>query len=239
MNKAKGMYESGVDTLANMTPSDYMSLGGAGLGAYAGPRIGGAIENIQKAANAPLSGGDLWRQNWAKQQNKTAGISVPEASAEYQRTKGQGKISGRISKMYGPSQPSEAGVFKPGRLSLPNKPVSPISQTGQTIGKYAGAILDSPIGRKTTGALGGYGAVTQGMEAVDQARKGDVASSTISGLGALGNVLTAIPQTRPIGMGLSALTPAAQWMLQHSRKMSPENAQSALGNTDAMGNPMP
>jgi hypothetical protein len=144
--------------------------------------------------------------------------------------------------MYGPPRnPPQAGVFQAGRLSLPNQPVSPISQTGQTVGKYANAILESPLGRKVTGALGGYGAVTQGMEALDQARKGNVAESAISGIGALGSGIAAIPTpvTRGVGAGMSMLSPAALWMLQHSRKMSPENAQSALGNTDAMGNPMP
>jgi len=241
MNKAKAMYDSGVDTVANMTASDYMKLGGAGAGAFAGPRMGASIENIQKAANAPLSGGDKWRQNWAGQGGQPTGASVPEASAAYQRSKGQGKVSGRVSQMYGPpSAPAQAGVFQPGRLSLakpPNAP--PITPLAGKVAQYGSAILNSPLGQKSMGALGGYGAVTQGMEATEQARKGDVAGATISGLGALGNVLTAIPPTRPVGMGLSTLTPAAQWMLQHSRKMSPENAQGALGRTDAMGNPMP
>ena len=242
MNKAKGMYESGVDTVANMTASDYMKLGGVGAGAFAGPRIGASIENVQKAANSPLSGGDKWRQNWAGQGGQPTGASVPEASAAYQRSKGQGKVSGRVTQMYGPPRnPPQAGVFQAGRLSLPNQPVSPISQTGQTVGKYANAILESPLGRKVTGALGGYGAVTQGMEALDQARKGNVAESAISGLGAFGSGIAAIPTpvTRGVGAGMSMLSPAALWMLQHSRKMSPENAQGALGNTDAMGNPMP
>jgi hypothetical protein len=242
MNKAKSMYDSGVDTMSNMTASDYMKLGGAGAGAFAGPRMGASIENLQKSANAPLSGGDKWRQNWAGQGGQPTGASVPEASAAYQRSKGQGKVSGRVSQMYGPpNKPPEPGVFRAGRLSLPNQPVSPISQTGQTVSKYAGAILDSPLGKKTTGALGGYGAVTQGMEAADLYRKGDKVGAAISGLGALGSGIAAIPTTptRVVGAGMSMLSPAALWMLQHSRKMSPENAQGALGSTDAMGNPMP
>jgi hypothetical protein len=102
-------------------------------------------------------------------------------------------------------------------------------------------MLDSPLGKKVTGALGGYGAVTQGMEALDLARKGDKVGATISGLGALGSGIAAIPTpvTRAVGTGMSILSPAALWMLQHSRKMSPENAQDALGRTDAMGNPIP
>jgi hypothetical protein len=243
MSKAKGMYESGVDTAANMTPENYAQLAGAGTGAFAGPRIGASIENIQKAANAPLSGGDKWRQNWAGQGGQPTGASVPEASAAYQRSKGQGKVSGRVTQMYGPpTAPPQAGVFQAGRLSLakpPNAP--PVTPLAGKVVQYGSAILDSPIGKKTTGALGGYGAVTQGMDALSQARQGDVAGATISGLGAFGSGLAAIPTpvTRAVGAGMSMLSPAALWMLQHSRKMSPENAQGALGNTDAMGNPMP
>lgn len=214
---------------------------GALTGAYASNKAGQVMDYLkEKTATAP-SGGDSWRQNWAGQKNKTAGISVPEASAEYQRTKGQGKVSGRISKMYGPSQPTEAGVFKPGRLSLANQPTPPISPLAGKVAGYANAALDSPIGRKVTGALGGYGAVTQGMEAADLYKKGDTAGAVISGLGALGSGIAAIPTppTRAVGAGMSMLSPAALWMLQHSRKMSPENAQGALGRTDAMGNPIP
>jgi hypothetical protein len=243
MSKAKGMYESGVDTAASMTPENYAQLAGAGAGAFAGPRVGASIENIQKAANAPLSGGDKWRQNWAGQGGQPTGASVPEASAAYQRSKGQGKVSGRVTQMYGPpTAPPQAGVFQPGRLSLakpPNAP--PVTPLAGKVVQYGSAILDSPLGKKATGALGGYGAVTQGMDALSQARQGDVASATISGLGAFGSGLAAIPTpvTRAVGAGMSMLSPAALWMLQHSRKMSPENAQGALGRTDAMGNPIP
>jgi len=214
---------------------------GALTGAYASNKAGQVMDYLKEKTVTAPSGGDLWRENWAGQKNKTSGMSVPESSAEYQRTKGQGKVSGRVTKMYGPSQPTEAGVFKPGRLSLANQPTSPISPLAGKVAGYTSAALDSPLGRKVTGALGGYGAVTQGMEAADLYKKGDKAGAAITGLGALGSGIAAIPTpvTRGIGAGMSMLSPAALWMLQHSRKMSPENAQGALGNTDAMGNPMP
>jgi hypothetical protein len=212
---------------------------GALTGAYASNKAGQVMDYLkEKTATAP-SGGDLWRQNWAGQQNKTSGMSVPESSAEYQRTKNQGKISGRISKMYGPSQPTEAGVFKAGRLSLANQPTSPISPLAGKFAGYANAALDSPIGRKVTGALGGYGAVTQGMEAADLYKKGDTAGAVISGLGALGSGIAAIPTpvTRAVGTGMSMLSPAALWMLNHARKMSPEKAQEVLQGQDPYANP--
>lgn len=213
---------------------------GTVVGAYAAPKIAGALESLQQAANARPTGGELWAQNWAGQNR--LGVSVPEAAAGYQRSKGQGKVSGRVSQMYGPRPPVEPGVFQPGRLSLakpPNPP--PITPLAGKVADYGRAILNSPLGQRAMGALGGYGAVTQGMEAYQQAQKGDMPSAVISGLGAVGNALTAIPTfpTRAIGAGLSTLTPAAQWMLEHSRKMSPEAAQGALQRTDPMGNPIP
>jgi len=241
LDKAKQMYEGAKDWATDQKPSDVLKYAGAGAGAYVGPKIGAMVDTAQKSANAPLSGGDKWRANWAGQGGQPTGASVPEASASYQRSKGQGKVAGQVTRMYGPpTAPPEPGVFQPGRLSLakpPNPP--PVTDFAGKMGKYGSAVMNSPIGQKTMGALGGYGAVTQGLDALSQARKGDVTGATISGIGALGNVLTAIPQTRPVGMGLSTLTPAAQWMLEHSRKMSPENAQGALGRTDAMGNPIP
>lgn len=238
MSKAKGMYEGAADMASEMTPEDYAKLAGAGTGAYVAPKVAGALQSLQQAANARPTGGEKWAQNWAGQNRP--GASVPEAAAGYQRSKGQGKVSGRVSQMFGPRAPVEPGVFQPGRLSLakpPNAP--PITPLAGKVADYGKAILNSPLGQKTMGALGGYGAVTQGMEAYQQAKQGDMPSAAISGLGAIGNVLTAIPPTRPIGVGLSTLSPAAQWMMQHSRKMSPEAAQGALQRTDPMGNPIP
>lgn len=229
LNRAKQMF-------GNVTAQDVAGVAGAATGAYLGPKIGAGITNVQKAATAP-TGGEKWAQNWAGQNRP--GASVPEASAAYQRSKGQGKVSGRISQMYGPRPPVEPGVFQAGRLSLPQSRPPVTTPLGGKVAQYGSAVLNSPVGQRAMGALGGYGAVTQGMEAAQQFKQGDKTGAAISGLGALGNVLTAIPPTRPVGMGLSTLTPAAQWMLQHSRKMSPENAQGALQRTDPMGNPIP
>lgn len=123
---------------------------------------------------------------------------------------------------------------------VPKVPYSPpVTQFAGKVADYGKAILNSPLGQKTMGALGGYGAVSQGMESYRQAKQGDYSGAALSGAGSLGNALMMIPQGRVVGTGLSALSPAALWMLQHSRKMSPENAQSALQRTDPMGNPIP
>lgn len=122
----------------------------------------------------------------------------------------------------------------------PRVPYSPpVTQFAGKAADYGKAILNSPLGQKAMGALGGYGAVSQGMESYKQAKQGDYSGAALSGAGSLGNALMMIPQGRVVGTGLSALSPAALWMLQHSRKMSPEAAQGALQRTDPMGNPIP
>ena len=231
LNRAKQMF-------GDLNTKDVAGAAGAATGAYLGPKVGAGMTNVQKAATAP-TGGEKWAQNWAGQNRP--GASVPEASAAYQRSKGQGKVSGRISQMYGPRPPVEPGVFQPGRLSLPQTRPPMTTPLGGQVAQYGSAILNSPVGKVATGALGGYGAATQGMEAAQQLKQGDKTGATISGAGALGSAIAAIPTpiTRGVGAGLSALSPVAQWMLQHSRKMSPANAQGALQRTDPMGNPIP
>jgi len=229
MNRAKQMF-------GDMSAKDWAGAAGAATGAYLGPKVGAGMSNVQQAATAP-TGGDKWAKNWAGQNRQ--GLSVPEAAAAYQRSKGQGKVSGRVSQMYGPRPPVEPGVFQPGRLSLPQTRPPMTTPLGGKVAQYSSAVLNSPVGQKAMGALGGYGAATQGMEAAQQLKQGDKTGAALSGLGALGGVLTALPPTRAAGMGLSALTPVAQWMLQHSRKMSPANAQGALQRVDPMGNPIP
>ena len=231
LSRAKQMF-------GDLNAKDVAGAAGAATGAYLGPKVGAGMTNVQKAATAP-TGGEKWAQNWAGQNRP--GASVPEASAAYQRSKGQGKVSGRISQMYGPRPPVEPGVFQPGRLSLPQTRPPMTTPLGGQVAQYGSAVLNSPVGKVATGALGGYGAATQGMEAAQQLKQGDKTGATISGAGALGSAIAAIPTpiTRGVGAGLSALSPVAQWMLQHSRKMSPANAQGALQRTDPMGNPIP
>ena len=53
-----------------------------------------------------LTGGEKWSSNWAGQDRPGVG-SVPDASAAYQRSKGQGKITSRQTKLYGPKGQNE------------------------------------------------------------------------------------------------------------------------------------
>ena len=56
----------------------------------------------------PASGGEKWGKNWAGQDRP--GTSVPEAAAAYQRSKGRGPVTSRLTKLWGPSQVQEPGT---------------------------------------------------------------------------------------------------------------------------------
>jgi hypothetical protein len=244
LSRAKQMF-------GDLTAKDVAGAAGAATGAYLGPKVGAGIASMQPPTP---TGGEKWAKNWAGQNRP--GLSVPEASAAYQRSKGQGKVSGRVSKMYGPRPPVEPGKIQTGRLDLsqrppPSLPLSTgekfsafdkgLTQFGNKAAQVGNALLNSPVGKVATGALGGYGAATQGMDAAQRLKQGDKTGAAISGAGALGSAIAAIPTpvTRIGGTALGAASPAALWMLEHSRKMSPANAQDALQRTDPMGNPVP
>jgi len=69
-----------------------------------------AIPGVQAAAEAavpggvvqPETGGGKWSQNWAGVETPVE-EGVPQASARYNRSKGQGKVTSRLTKMYGPN----------------------------------------------------------------------------------------------------------------------------------------
>jgi hypothetical protein len=77
------------------------------------------------------------------------------------------------------------------------------------------------------------------MDAYQRAQSGDKLGAAIAGVGAFGSGVAAIPTpvTRIGGGALSMLSPAALWMLDHAKKMSPEKAQEVLSGQDPYANP--
>jgi hypothetical protein len=67
------------------------------------PGVQAAIEGAIPGTPAvqPETGGGRWSQNWAGIEQPVE-EGVPQASARYNRSKGQGKVTGRLTKMYGP-----------------------------------------------------------------------------------------------------------------------------------------
>lgn len=211
---------------------DYRSLKAAGLGAAAGTALGatekGAMAILDRLGSraAPtgpggVTSGEKWSANWAGQERP--GVkSVPEAAAAYQRSKGQGLVTGEISKKFGPAAPPQPGVFTGGRLAGMSPP-APTPTTMQSIKsglQAAGNVMArSPV---ITGALAGAGAGYDAQEALERRSKGDTAGSVIAGIGSAGNVASMIPTlpTRIIGGGLALASPVALTLLDRIRQQN-------------------
>lgn len=252
--------------LANkVEPKTLESAGAALAGAYLNPKIQGAATNISQAmgatskgaaptgaapSGAAPTGGEKWAKNWAGQNRP--GASVPEASAAYQRSKGQGKITGRQAQMWGPTGPGEPASLIDRQLARSSQAEAAaaaeaaaqkaaaqkaaISPLNRTLGMAGNVMASVP---RATGALAGLGAAEGMQEASNRFKQGDVAGAAIAGAGGIGSLASMIPHpvTRAIGAGVGMASPAALMVLDKMRQM-PRQPQQALQNTDAMGNPM-
>jgi hypothetical protein len=168
--------------------------------------IGRNIAQGAATAQSPQGGtsGEKWARNWAGQERPGIG-GVPQASAAYQRSKGQGKVSERLSKMYGPAGPNEPKALVD-RLIARGTPPSGLERVS--------AIFQSMIGPASLGAryalppLALAAAGGEGIRAKQMYEEGDTTGATLAGLSALGAVgsLTPLaPIAAPIGMGAGAM----------------------------------
>lgn len=237
--KAKALGE-----LIENNPVQAAQLAASGIGAVGGaalnPALKGAVGYVQEASQrpaftnpgtpsaqttakpqfSPTTSGEKWSLNWANQERPNVG-GVPEASAAYNRSKGQGKVTSRMSKMWGPPPPSAPGQLPTSladRLieksaaagSEVQKTVSPLTKATETIqgvGRLGANMVGDLLRSKAMGALGGGMAVYEGLEALKQLREGNTEEAALSGIGALGGITSMVPTipTAVIGGGLSAI----------------------------------
>ena len=169
-------------------------------------------QNLARVADGMTSG-----EKWA---TKTTGYVKPgvqttvEAATDYRRAMPQGKISGRMAKLYGipgPDEPAQlsqrlidraknAPVMGEVRQGLPTQ--QPIQQPTRPGGKISGLFKGS-----TLGALGGAGAGYSAYDAYDRYMQGDVPGAALSAIGALGGAASLAPH--PIARGVGLATTAA------------------------------
>jgi hypothetical protein len=176
-------------------------------------------------ANAGTTGGTKWIRNWGGINREIAG-GVPQAAAAYQRMKGHGKVSERITKMHG------FDALQPGGLSIQGQSAFPAAQAAE---QAAPSLLDDAISKlgqiargglrvlgsaPVAGALGGYGAVSSAEEAYNRAKQGDKTGAMIAGTGGLG-VLATIPHplAKGIGLAASAASPLTLMALDRARQV--------------------
>lgn len=218
------------------------AIAGAGVGAATGTTLAAGQkvaqgmnllgDFLQRQPSAPAPSGDTsgtkWMRNWAGVDRPIAG-GVPEASAAYQRSKGQGKITGQLTKKFGPQALQPGGLSIQGQAAFPAPPAPPatsvlddaVAKLGQIAKGALGFVSSAPV----AGALGGAGAVTSGIEAYERGQKGDATGRNIAGLGAL-QALAAIPHPVPQGIGLAAgiASPLGLAVLDRMRKIQAEPA---------------
>jgi hypothetical protein len=211
------------------------TVAGAEIGA--GLETGKALKNVYdkltslgNKVDGELTSGEKWYKNWAGQQRSGLG-GVPEASSAYNRAKGQGPITSRMSKMYGPPKaPGEPNALLE-RLAQRRElsKVSPLTSIAQKTMSFP------PVTGALAGGLGGYGAVKSAEEAQERFDMGDKLGATLAGMGAVGNAMAIVPTvpTRLVGSGMAIASPLALTVLENMRKQkelppaTPEELQQA------------
>lgn len=250
--------------------------GASALTGYAmSPKIAAGIERVAEASQrpmfarpgtapvtppvppsgGPMTSGEKWAANWAGQERPGVG-GVPEASAAYQRGKGQGKVTGELSKRFGPAAfaPVEPGVYQGSMVdrliergrqaeaaarqaeAAAREAASPLNRVSQmfgTIGRTGANLLGDVLRSRAMGALGAGSAAYQGIEALKHLKAGRDEEAALSGLGALGGGLMAIP-TLPTAVVGGALT-AAPYLYRAAKRATPEQTQQMLTNVNPMG----
>lgn len=190
--------------------------GAAGLGlslARMGADVGGAAmqgigRNIMQGATRAGggTGGEKWARNWAGQERPGVG-GVPEAAAAYQRSKGQGKVSGRMSKMWGPAGPGEPAALVDRLLARSATP----SGLDQVKTMFKSLMGPASLGaRYALPPLALAAAGGEGIRAKQMYEEGDPTGATLAGLSALGAAGSLTPLA-PVAVPLGAASGAMQY----------------------------
>jgi hypothetical protein len=139
--------------------------------------------------------------------------TVSEAATDYRRAMPQGKISGRMAKLYGIPGPDEPAQLSQRLIDrAKNAPVMgeprqglPVERAARPGGRMAGMLKGT-----TMGALGGAGAGYSAYDAYDRYMQGDYPGAALSAIGALGGAASLIPTpvTRGVGLATTAAVPA-------------------------------
>lgn len=193
-------------------------------------------------AQRPMTSGEKWAMNWAGQERPGIG-SVPEASAAYQRSKGQGPVTSKMSKMWGPPPPGEPASLVDRLIARSAASEAQTAAQAQAAAQIEQQIAQrvaqtSPlrqvaraVGRPAMGVLGGAGAGLGGVETYQKAQEGDIPGAVISGLGTGAGVASMFaPAAIPVALGLGALGTARdvyRQRLEPNAPITPENIEYA------------
>ena len=199
--------------------------------------------------------GTNWMRNWAGINREIQG-GVPEASAAYNRMKGHGPVTSRMTKMYGPSSAGEPGQIKESlvdRLIRQSREAEAATAAETGAVKSAGTAAQARLAEAIPGPLaalakalrspfiqGPLAGGAAGMsfyEAYQRLLSGDTSGAVIDALGGVGAVMSMIPGLQLPGLAMAAGAPAAQFVKRGLQQ--PETVRGAGEiQVDPMGNPV-
>ena len=207
-------------------------------------RLGIQPESAPKSATS----GTKWLQGWAGMDKEIAG-GVPEGAAAYNRSKGQGKVSGRLTKMYGPLAPGQSIVDK--LLANANANTSASAQRAAAMpaaeAAAAARLADATPGPLTKaakvvaspivgGALSGAGAGLSFYEAYQRFVNGDRSGAVIAALGGAGALASMVPGLGLPGAAVGAASIPAMYINDVLKGKTEASGRDIP--VDPMGNPM-
>ena len=182
------------------------------------------IQPEPAAVKTPTSG-TKWYKNWAGGKKEIAG-GVPQAAAQYQRSKGQGDITKDITKKFG----AEAFAGEPGKIkeSLVDRLIREGKEAEEAAKARAAAmpvaeaaaakrlaeVTPGPMAKVASvakgpivgGALAGAGAGLSFYEAYQRYMNGDRSGAVLSALAGAGGLMSMVPglQVPGLALGLGA-----------------------------------
>lgn len=190
------------------------------------------IQPEQLATPKAQTSGTKWYQNWAGGSKEIAG-GVPEAAATYQRSKGQGEVTKKLTKKFGPDlfggEPGQIKESLVDRLIRQGKEAEATTSARAAATPAAEAAAAKRLADATPGpmsklasvakaplvggALGGAGAGMSFYEAYQRYMNGDTSGAVLSTLAGAGGLMTMVPGLQIPGLALGLGATGAQYAL--------------------------
>jgi hypothetical protein len=202
----------------------------------------------EAAPSRATTSGTKWYQNWAGGSKEIAG-GVPEAAATYQRSKGQGEVTKKLTKKFGPDlfsgepgQPKESLVDRLIRQGKEAEAATSARAAATPAAEAAAAkrLADAtpgPLSKVANvakaplvgGALGGAGAGMSFYEAYQRYMNGDTSGAVLSVLAGSGGLMSMVPGLQIPGLALGLGATGAQYALdKYNEPAAPKANPMAL-----------
>jgi hypothetical protein len=190
------------------------------------------IQPEQLATPKAQTSGTKWYQNWAGGSKEIAG-GVPEAAATYQRSKGQGEVTKKLTKKFGPDlfggEPGQIKESLVDRLIRQGKEAEAATSARAAATPAAEAAAAKRLADATPGpmakvasvaktpfvggALGGAGAGMSFYEAYQRYMNGDTSGAVLSALAGAGGLMSMVPGLQIPGLAVGLGATGAQYAL--------------------------